>query len=261
MMDTISASAFTKALMDPALAPPAGLKTWNGSDPERRFDVYRNNVVVSLIDALATTFPVTQALVGVDFFRAMARIYVGKSPPVSRFLPEYGTSFPDFIAQFPHTSELPYLGDVALLEHLRVVSHHAADATPLSAEAFSPLLADPERLLELRFELHPACRWQRSIHPVFSLWAAHQDTGDLQGIDLTAGEDVLVVRPVYEVQVRSLAPGAIDLLDALSGGASLAGAIDLVSATGVDFDLPRQLAGLINHGLLTRLIHPDGVTA
>lgn len=259
MMDTGLASSFTKALMDPALAPPAGLKTWNGSDPERRFDIYRNNVVVSLIDALATIFPVTQALVGVEFFRAMARIYVGKSPPVSRFLAEYGASLPDFIAQFPHTSELPYLADVALLEHLRVVSYHAADATALVPEDFSALLANPEQLLELRFELHPACRWQRSIHPIFSLWAAHQDTGDLQDIDFATGEDVLVIRPVYEVQVFSLAPGAIEMLDALSGGASLAEAIDHVFAAGVDFDLPRQLAGLIDHGLVTRLIHPDGV--
>jgi len=257
MMDASLASAFSAALTDPAMAMPPGLKTWNGSDPERRFNIYRNNVVVSLIDALATTFPVTQALVGVDFFRAMARIYVGESPPTSRFLAEYGASFPDFIALFPHASELPYLADVALLEHLRVVAYHAADATPLAAAAFLPLLADPEGLLELRFRLHPACRWQRSVHPVFSIWAAHQEAGDLGQIDFAVGEHVLVIRPDYEVRVVSLPQGAVELLDALSGGASLAGAIDRVHAAGIDFDLPRQLAGLIEHGLVIQLIHPE----
>lgn len=261
MMDTTLASTFMAALMDPALPPPPGLKTWNGSDPARRFNVYRNNVVVSLIDALATTFTVTQALVGVEFFRAMARIYVSQSPPVSRFLAEYGTSFPDFIAQFPPASGLPYLADVARLEHLRVVAYHAADATPLAAEAFRPLLADPERLLELRFELHPACRWLRSIHPVFSLWAAHQGAVDLRGVDTTVGEDALVVRPAHDVHVVLLPSGAVELLDALSGGAPLAEAIERVCATGVDFDLPRQLAGLIDNGLVIRLIHPDGDAA
>jgi hypothetical protein len=261
MMDKTSASTFVAALMDPALPPPPGIAIWNGSEPVRRFDIYRNNVVVSLIDALATTFPVTQALVGAEFFRAMARIYVGKSPPASRFLADYGTSFPDFIAQFPHTSELPYLADVAFLEHLRVVSYHAADATPLGAEVFSLLLADPEGLLDLRFELHPACRWQRSVHPIFSIWAAHQDAGDLRDIDLSIGEDVLIIRPLYDVRVVSLPPGAIELLDALSGGAPLASAIDCVYSAGVDFDLPRQLAGLIEHGLVIRIIHPDGVAA
>jgi hypothetical protein len=259
MMDTKLAGIFAAALMDPRLPAPPGMKTWNGSDPERRFNIHRNNVVVSLIDALATSFPVTQALLGSEFFRAMARIYVGKSPPVSRRLAEYGDSFPDFIARFPHTSELPYLGDVALLEHLRVVSYHAADAQPLAGEAFSALLADPEQLLQVRFVLHPACRWHRSAHPVYSIWAAHQDAGDLQEVDFAVGEDVLVIRPAYEVRVARLPSGAIELLDALSGGATLADAIDRVHAAGADFNLPVQLAALIEHGLVVQIINPDGV--
>lgn len=67
---------FAAALLDPARPAPAGLTSWNGSDPAQRFAVYRNNVTVSLIDALADTFPVVQALVGVDFFRTMAREFV-----------------------------------------------------------------------------------------------------------------------------------------------------------------------------------------
>jgi len=61
---------FAQRLLKPDLPCPSGLKTWNGSDPAPRFAVYRNNVVVSLVDALAQTFPVTQALVGEAFFRA-----------------------------------------------------------------------------------------------------------------------------------------------------------------------------------------------
>ena len=64
------------ALLDPGAACPPGLRSWNGSDPGARFAVHRNNVVVSLIDALADGFPVTQELVGEAFFRAMARVHV-----------------------------------------------------------------------------------------------------------------------------------------------------------------------------------------
>ncbi|MBP8278840.1 MAG: putative DNA-binding domain-containing protein, partial [Propionivibrio sp.] len=39
-------TTFAAALLDPDLAPPNGLIAWNGSDPARRFAVYRNNVVV-----------------------------------------------------------------------------------------------------------------------------------------------------------------------------------------------------------------------
>ena len=53
-------NTFAAALLDPDLPAPAGLTTWNGSDPARRFRVYRNNVIISLIDALADSFEVTQ---------------------------------------------------------------------------------------------------------------------------------------------------------------------------------------------------------
>lgn len=93
-----SQTDFAMALLDPALPYPAGLKTWNGSDPSVRYAVYRNNVANSLIDALADTFPVVEQLVGTDFFRAMAHCYVRQSPPVSRLLVRYGENFPNFVA-------------------------------------------------------------------------------------------------------------------------------------------------------------------
>lgn len=83
-------SALAAALLDPDAPCPVGLTAWNGSDPARRFAVYRNNVVVSLIDALAATFPVTLELVGEEFFRAMAGVFVRAVPPTSALLAEYG---------------------------------------------------------------------------------------------------------------------------------------------------------------------------
>lgn len=253
-----AAATFASALLDPRRSPPPGLKTWNGSNPERRFNVYRNNVVVSLIDALTTTFPVTRALVGPEFFRAMVRHYISQSPPASPLLAEYGNTLPDFIRRYAPASELPYLADVARLEHLRVVVYHAADATPLGADAFHPLLADPDGLLALRLRLHPACRWLRSAHPVVSLWAAHQGNADLSQIDLACAEDALVIRPALDVKVLALPPGGVELLEALSGGASLADAVGRAFAANQQFDLPGQLAGLIGNGAMVRLIHPNG---
>lgn len=258
-MDTTRIDAFVAALSDPSRTP-SGLTSGNG-DPAHRFGVYRNNVVVSLIEALATTFPVTEALVGRQFFRAMARIYARQSPPSSCVLADYGAGFPEFIEEFAPASELPYLADVARLEHLRVVAYHAADATVLPTEAFQALLGNSDRLFAARVELHPACRWLRSSHPVFSLWAAHQGVPDLHAVDLAVGEDALVIRPNCDVRVLSLPAGGVELLDALSGGVTLAEAIGHAASTVIDFDLPRQLAGLIENGLITRLIHPDGEPA
>ena len=96
-----SQSAFAAALLNPDLPCPGGLTTWNGSDPELRFAVYRNNVTVSLIDALADTFPVVQALVGEEFFRAMARVFAQANPPRSRLMAYYGDTLRRLCGLFP----------------------------------------------------------------------------------------------------------------------------------------------------------------
>ena len=108
--------AIAAALLDPAHPCPPGLTAWNGSDPARRFAVYRNNVIVSLIDALADTFAVTQELVGEAFFRAMAREFAYANPPTSPLLAFYGDTLPDYIEHFPPAASVPYLADVARLD-------------------------------------------------------------------------------------------------------------------------------------------------
>lgn len=86
-------AALAAALLDPRVSCPGGLRAWNGSDPDRRFAVHRNNVVSSLIEAMAETFPVVRALVGPEFFHAMAGVFVRQHPPRSRVLAHYGCDF------------------------------------------------------------------------------------------------------------------------------------------------------------------------
>src|SRR6266545_2079406 len=84
--------------------------------PAARLRVYRHHVFESLGSALATTFPTVQALVGEDFFRMLARAFVGQSPPNQPVLAEYGAGFPAFIAGHDAARDLPYLADVARLD-------------------------------------------------------------------------------------------------------------------------------------------------
>lgn len=244
---------FTAALLDPDAPCPTGLTTWNGSDLARRFAVYRNNVVVSLIDALADTFPVTLELVGDEFFRAMAGIFVRAAPPTSPLLAEYGEGFPAFIERFEPARSVPYLADVARLELLRVRAFHAADAEPLTPEQVARALADPERLPALRATCHPSLGVLRSRYAVVSLWAAHQGIGDLARVDPFLPESALVVRGGLEVQVIALPPGDDVLVAGFANGLTLGDAAALAASTHVDFDLTTQLALLLRHGALCSL--------
>ena len=72
-------------------------------DPARRFQVYRNNVVASLIDALADTFPVTSNWWG-RLLQGDGRRFRPWLSTTFADLAFYGDDFPDFI---PAASRLP----------------------------------------------------------------------------------------------------------------------------------------------------------
>src|SRR5258707_7002615 len=81
-----------------------------------RYNVYRNNVTVSLIDALADIYPAVQRITGAEFFRAMARFHVRATPPTSPLLFEYGRDFPAFIEGYEYAQAMPWLADTARIE-------------------------------------------------------------------------------------------------------------------------------------------------
>ena len=244
-----SQTAFARALLRPEPACPAGLHTWNGSDPALRFRVYRNNLVVSLIDALAATFPVAQALVGEEFFRAMARLFVQAHPPRSRVMAWYGADLPDFIAGFEPAASLPYLADVARLEMARVRAYHAADAEPLPPQALQAALADPQQLPELRLRLHPSLQLLASPFAICGLWAAHQGLLQLAELDPYQAQAALVFRNGLEVEVLEVPAASAACIRALQRGDSLLAAAKADPA----LDLPLTLALLIRQQLITHV--------
>jgi hypothetical protein len=247
---------FAAALLQPRLDVPAGIEVRNRRRAERRFAVHRNNFVVSLIDTLAESFPVTQALVGPEFFRAMARERVLAAPPRNPVLTDYAIGFPDFIAQFPPAAAVPYLADVARIEALRIRAYHAADATPVPDVAYRDLFQAPERLATTRAELHPAGGWFRSRHAAYSIWRAHQGLQDmaearLADIDVARIEDVLIVRPALDVIVAALPDGTVAWLDALHHGRSFAVAFGNAHVANADVDNGALFAVLMRYGLIT----------
>ncbi len=248
---------FSRALLDAELSVPAGLSTWNGSDPALRFAVYRNNVVLSLTDALADTFPVTQALVGEAFFRAMARVFLQTNPVKTRVLTWLGASFADFVEIFPPATSLPYLSDVARLEMLRVRAYHAADAPPMALQTLGQALADPDALAGLKLRLHPSAHLLQSQHAVWSLWAAHQDILCIETVNPEFAQSVLVFRRGLDVEILSLSRAEGHFLAQLMAGEGLALAADAAVAHDQHFDLGTCLANLIRLQLITSLSNGD----
>lgn len=245
-------ASFAEALLDPERRVPDGVTSHTHPAPAKRFAVYRNNVVVSLIDALATRFPALQRIVGEEFFRAMAGVFVRAHPPRSPLMMDYGDDLPAFVETFAPAAELPYLADVARLEAARTRAFHAADAAPLPPAAFSAL--EPAELEALRLQFCPGIAIVRSTHPIVTIWAMNVDEAEPAPIEDWRGEDALVSREGFEVAVRRLPPGGAVFLANLRAGGTLAEAALAAMQETARFDLAENLAGLMSAQLVAGLI-------
>ena len=241
----MSQSEFRAALLDPDRPAPAGLTDPEGRPAGRRFDVYRNNVTVSLTEALRHAFPVVRKLVGEDFFTAMAREHLRAHPPTSPLLMFYGADMPGFLAGFPPVAHLGYLPDIARLELALHGSYHAADATPVAAGALGAL--SPLAFLGSRVRLAPALRLVRSDWPIHAIWHANVSGGE-PPVQRRA-EDVLVLRPEYDPIPELLPEGAAVFVEALSQGETLGAAVERAP----DLDLTATLSLLITGGAIVGL--------
>lgn len=237
-------AAFAQALLDPHATVP-GLRAWNGSDPTVRLDVHRNTVVASLVDALADTFPVVQALVGPVCFRALASAHVRAEPPCSPVLAHYGAGFADWLAHQPLLAALPWLSDVAQLEYARVQAFHAAEAPVCTAARLGAALAQPERLPGLVLPLQPGVQVLRSCWAVVSLWAAHQGQGRIEDVRIDQPEAALVLREDEDVVVLPVPLPTGRFAQALRQRRPLG---EAVAEGGTGLDLGASLALLLRHG-------------
>lgn len=243
-------AAFTAALRDRSAPAPAGLVTWNGSDPGQRFSIYRNNVTVALIDALAATFPVTEALCGTAFFREMARTFALRSPPSSPLLAEFGQDFPAFVEGYAPARPAPCLAEIARLEALRALVWHAAEAVPLPPSAFAPW---QDRIGDAVLTLHPAHAVLAARHAIVSIWAAHNGLGELSNVDAESPEEALIIRPELDTVIWRLPPGGGAFIRHLEGGDCVSEAAMTTLASEPAFDPVNALTLIVRSGLVTSL--------
>lgn len=233
-------AAFAAACLDAGQPVPGFLRCPAGERPERRFSVYRNNVVASLIGALEAKYPAVAAIVGDEFFRATARLFIAAHPPRGPVMARFGGPFADFLAGFPPAAGLPYLPDVARLEALVLEAFHAADALPLAHDHL-PALASGA----IALRRHPAAFLLRSQWPVLTLWRMNTGRVELAAVEDWSGQEILVARPGLEVSAVLLPPGAAAFLETLEVGpaAAAAAALDVPGA-----DLSLILAALAQAG-------------
>ncbi|MDJ0992241.1 MAG: DNA-binding domain-containing protein [Dinoroseobacter sp.] len=238
-------SLFANALLNPEAPVPVGVVDPEGRVSVKRFNVYRNNVVASLTDALAAGFPAVAKLVGDEFFAAMAKVYLQNHTPVTPILAQYGSGFPDFLATFGPVSHLRYLGDVAKLEIALRESYHAADHTALDPAILGQIA--PEDLGALKLVVAPSARLLRSEWPILAIWQRNIEDPETRLPE--GGQDVLVARQEFDPVPVALPGGAYAFFTALSDGQPLAAAAERAATEAPEFDATAALQLAFAHRL------------
>ena len=105
--------------------------------------------------------------------------------------------------------------------------------------------------------MHPSVEIVRSAFPIVTIWAMNSGERQLAPIESWCAEAAVVARPHLQVQVRTLPPGGAAFLLALAAGQSIGEAAEAALADDRDFDLTRNLAGLIGSGLARDIIVPE----
>lgn len=250
---SVAQSPFAAALLDPALAAPEGLTDPQGRPAGKRFDVYRNNVVVSLTEALKTAFPVVLRLVGDEFFTALAGVFLRASPPKSALLMFYGREFPAFLSNFEPLAHFPYMPDIARLELAMRHSYHAADVAPIDPALLQT--TPPEGLMASRIALAPAVHVIRSDYPIHGIWRFNTQDGAPK--PLIQNEDILITRLGFDPVVNLLRAGAADFITALQRGRRFDEALVAATDNASEFDLTATLGLLLSGGAMVELKHEE----
>ena len=227
-------------------ALPPGVTATAPDEAAQRFAVYRNNVTVSLIDALALHFPAIERLVGTDFFRAMAREFAQTHRPRSPVLLTWGEGFPDFLAAFPPLAAYPYMADVARIEVARGQACHAADADPIPPADLIAAVDDPASLY---LTLHPAVQVLRLGQPAVSIWAANQPDGPPLATGTEGPEIALIWRDtLFNVPVAAISAGDAAMIEAIQSGHNLLMAAELAAFAEPDHTPQTMLIRLMQAG-------------
>ena len=248
---TTALGQFQQAFAQALFAPQASESpTVQALAAQPAFAVYRNTVMKACIDALQANFPAVALLVGSEWFRAAAALYVRQEPPSDARLLHYGNGFVDFLRSFEPAEALIYLPGVAQLDILWRESHVAPNAVCVDADWLAK--QSPEQLATLVLKPHPAARWAWfDEQPIYSIWSRNRHDRQPSDVDEPMdwhSEGALLTRPHDTVTWQHISHAGCVLLDACADGLPLTQAADEALNAEPEADMASLFSALLGAG-------------
>lgn len=240
---------FARALLD--LAPPSRTDI-AALAAQPAFAVYRNTVMKGCIDALQANYPAVTRLVGEEWMRAAAAVYVRETLPQQPMLLHYGDGYADFLARFEPAAELPYLPGVARLDRYWTEVHAERDEPVLDHPAIAMLAAG--NYFRTGLQPRAAARWAWfDDAPIYTIWARNRSDHPADAeLDWQPG-GALLTRPRDAVQWVALDRAGCAFLDACAAGGTITDAAQAALAVQGNADLARLMTTLLEAGAFSRL--------
>lgn len=214
-----------------------------------RLNVYRNNYVKSISDALASGYPAIEKLVGTAFFERMVADYIQLSPPASRSLVAYGHDFPAFVRTYEPAGTVPYLAAVAYLDRAWLESSIAADSEVMHPRDFAAI--DPDQLGRFTAPFIPSVRIVRQDWVAYDVWFSNRFTDGRTVLDVRRGSQIILfTRPDLEVVHRVLTAEEANFFELVGGGAPILTALEQLAQEMPDIDAASLAATLIGASIL-----------
>ena len=220
----------------------------------RGLQVYQANRAVLAERTLASTYPVTSQLIGVESFEPLSRHFWRQYPPERGDMVQWGAQLAEFLDAAPQLADEPFLGDVARTEWALHCAATAPDAV-LDAASFA-LLSEAGDTQRVSLVLSPGTWMLSSAYPVASIINAHLLGQPTMGeaADLLRqghGEQALVWRHGFKPKVRTLIQAEYSLITALNQGLALETALYQAMAIEPAFDFNAWLSAAVQTGLIT----------
>jgi hypothetical protein len=222
-----------------------------GANPTTRFQIYRNNMFLSLARHLKAVFPVTARVGDERFFVYAAREFIRSHPPREPHLSTYGGDFAKFLASFPPSRNVRLLVEMAAFEWAVHCALIAAERPPLAAAALARVSGDSG---QISVALQPSLGFVLARWPVLVLWAAEGRNDDAIKPKLNR---IALFRRGDNIRVLELKSASFGFWRNLQKGVALDCAAARALARNPQFNLVNEIHRLFNAGLVTALYPPE----
>lgn len=216
-----------------------------------RLAVYSEAYRLRLTDALASTLPRLQQLLGQDEFTRIAAEYIELSPSSYPSIRWFGDRLPALLDRTHR--DRPWIAELARWEWAIASSFDAADAEPLGVEALGAIA--PEHWPTLQFEFHPAVQLMRMRTNAPMLFKALSDDAPAPaGVALDEPQPWLIWRESLKTQYRSLGVDEAAALEHVRTGGTFESLCDTLCTWHEPEAVPMQAAGMLKRWVIEQMI-------